>query len=405
MVREGFPSSGLRPNFSSGRDNIDWLPLEVSPEALANYGQELGLEGSAVATALAQAVSSSPVWEQLPQTILAVKASSHPAFVFVGSFRDRDKPLLSSLLENLGCACAHLRYLSYSEAEAQCRLLASQLLGLFGRERLARARFQAIPRGGIIVLGMLAQILGLDAEQLEQSSSEAELVVVDDCALSGSRFRDFLGKSQARSVIFAHLFSHPALRDAIEKQEPRVAACVSSCDLAARDLLSEQETAGWRHRWEKRLGSKRYWLGRLDHICFPWTEPDRLVWNPAEGRTELAWRIVPPELCLKNRAAEDSIAAEVQVLSEGQGPYSLGDRVFYARQKDRTLVVNLATGNCLNLENVARDMWHLLLEQGDLRTVTECLLDRYEIDQNVLESDLGKFLDGLLLKGLLKQAP
>lgn len=386
-------------------EDLRWVSFDLKEEELTRYSQALSIEDPQQAVeGLSRAIGISPVWANLPPAVLLLRRSSNPGIALLGEFRSQHKAILEALLRDLRDACTHLRYIHYPEAERQCRHLASLLIERFGRDRLARAGFWAIPRGGTTVLGMLAQVLDLAPEQLSQTTSSRELVVVDDCALTGSRFREFLQESDARSVIFAHLYSHPSLRSSIEEQEPKVVACISSGDLAVRELHSEEGEENRRRRWEQRLGGKRYWIGSLEHICFPWTEPDRVVWNPAEGKTELAWRVVPPELCLKNRRRGDAPTAEVQVLSEGQGSWSLGPEVFYARLGPYTLVANLATDDSVRLEGAARDMWHLLLDQGNLQTITPVLVNRYEIDQDVLEPDLGRFLDQVLLRGFLEQA-
>ena len=42
-------------------------------------------------------------------------------------------------------------------------------------------------------------------------------------------------------------------------------------------------------------------------------EPLGVIWNPAAERWEAAWRIVPPELCLKNRPRPGTEPIPVQI--------------------------------------------------------------------------------------------
>ena len=142
--------------------------------------------------------------------------------------------------------------LTYRQAEAAAKRLAARLVSRFGQGELSRFRYTAIPGGGLIVLGMLAYVLDVERRALLGQEGELPLVIVDDCSLSGNRFGQFLQRVDAGQVIFAHLYSHPELRAAIERQEPRVLACLSAHDL--RDLggeryPSEEEYRASRERW------------------------------------------------------------------------------------------------------------------------------------------------------------
>jgi hypothetical protein len=126
------------------------------------------------------------------------------------------------------------------------------------------------------------------------------VIVVDDCALSGARFHHFLRTVRANRIVFAPLYSPPELRAAILQREPRVVCCLSARNLAGHRLTAQpRETDTW------------YWSGHVEPLCFPWNEPDRTFWNPAAKRWELAWRIVPPELCPKNRPATGTVPIPV----------------------------------------------------------------------------------------------
>lgn len=114
-----------------------------------------------------------------------------------------------------------IRRVSYSQVEAASKQLAAQLVDAFGQEALGRFQFQPIPRGGLIVLGMLAYVLNLSRHQLSWGAeTDSPLVVVDDCSYSGARLQQCLESIPiGRPVVFAHLFSHPALRSAILQQD------------------------------------------------------------------------------------------------------------------------------------------------------------------------------------------
>ena len=241
----------------------------------------------------------------MPGTFLVARPAPQPVLAVMGRLDEARLAWLRAQAAELGRSCALLRYVGYPQAETDCKRLADLLVKRFGRKELARFHFAGIPRGGLVVLGMLACALGLEARQLSPPSAfSAPVVVVDDCALTGARFGRFLEKCRkGRRVIFAHLYSHPQLRRAIEAREQGVLACLSAHDLkdhGARTLGRKQYLAA-RRRLVARIGGPRYWVGMPDHICFPWGEPDRSFWNPVTRRMEDCWRIVPPERCLKNR--------------------------------------------------------------------------------------------------------
>ena len=122
-----------------------------------------------------------------------------------------------------------------------------------------------------------AALLHLDREQTAPLHPENRpLIVVDDCALSGVRLSQFLRGCGSSRVLFAPLYSHPELRTAIRRLEPRIEDVLS-----AADILGERIEADL---------AEGYWRGDTEPLAFPWNEPDRSIWNPAAERWEAAWR-------------------------------------------------------------------------------------------------------------------
>jgi hypothetical protein len=251
--------------------------LLADPEALARYERRLpGLQEPPV-VALARAVAASPGWPDGSDAVLMAHTGPQPRLIALGRFDRAGEDWLRCQAHALHHACGHLRYVGYPQVERDCERLADMLREELGKD-LTQAKFLAIPRGGFVVLSLLATLLDLDPEQMAPSCppcpENRPLVVVDDCALSGVRFSQFLRGQDSSRIVFAPLCSPPELRSAIESREPRVERVLSAADVGAAEALA-----------------------------FPWNEPDRAVWNPAAERWETAWRIVPPELCLKNRVA------------------------------------------------------------------------------------------------------
>src|SRR5215203_3670477 len=166
--------------------------------------------------ALARALSTSPAWKEMPEVALIVRPEPQPVLGVVGRLDAAAEARLEALGPQLAEGLASLRYVSYAQAEEDCERLAARLVKRLGREGVRRSCFTGIPRGGFIVLGMLAYALDLERAQLEPPDSpDRPLVVVDDCAFSGVRFGQFLARCESRRVVFAHLYSHPDLRTEI----------------------------------------------------------------------------------------------------------------------------------------------------------------------------------------------
>lgn len=139
-------------------------------------------ERAAGVRALATALSISPLWAEMPCAVLVIRPEPDPLLGVVGYFDIAGRARLEGLRWQLENFLPRLRYVGYKQAEEDCERLAELLVERFGREELQSFRFTAIPRGGLIVLGMLAYVLGLRQSQLEPPHSpERPLVVVDDC--------------------------------------------------------------------------------------------------------------------------------------------------------------------------------------------------------------------------------
>ncbi|MDF1523235.1 MAG: hypothetical protein P1P87_10495, partial [Trueperaceae bacterium] len=254
---------------------------------------------------LARAVTASALWDDVGPAAVGVRTTAPAQIGFVGRFDEVALHRFGALRWQVEHQWPHLRYVGYREAEAAAERLAEALVERFGHDALRGFRFTAIPRGGLIVLGMLAYALDLDPEQLTDGGpDDAVRVVVDDCSISGDRFRRYLDAHPGwRRLVFAPLVSAPELRAALPAAAPdRVLACLSADDLVDRapERLGADHAA-WLERWRGRSAGDRTWIGQPDPIVFAWNEPDLGFWNPATERREKGWSLVAPEHCLKHR--------------------------------------------------------------------------------------------------------
>jgi hypothetical protein len=246
-------------------------------------------------------------------------------------------------------------------------------------------------------------VLNLDRKRLWPPPGVGPLVVVDDCSYTGTRLGWFLDTVNSREVVFAHLYSHPDLRSAVLASEPRVIACISAGDLrdgARDDFPDEQEYLRWQERCRQRLPGKRYWFGRPELVVFPWTEPDRPVFNPASGEHEDYWRFTPPDRCLGNWARL-GIPPQSHVRPTLRSP----DHVAFKLQEDKVILCDLRTEGVYGLEDVAAAMWRAIAAYGDADAALRHLLACYEVEEAVLRRDLERFVADLLARGLFEPVP
>lgn len=359
------------------------------------------------AKGLAGALAASPAWRDLPDALMLVRPHRPAAIVIAGLFGEAEAARIGVLRTQLEQIVSRTRYRDYRDVEEDCAALAERLLERVGPTVRTDYRLVGLPRGGHVVAGLLAYCLDLPASRVGGTPEPGEpVLLVDDCALSGARFHDQLGRSDAGEVVFAHLWSAPPLRTAIEQAEPRVAACVAGCDLAEVGLdLPEEEYDAWRRRWEERsVGADLgYWWGLTEHVCFPWNEPDVRIWNEVTGRVERGWRVVPPERCLENRVAFDD--ARVRVQPRAKGPLRPADDVVFGEDGEGVLLARRGADACFRLEGSAAAIWAAMVERGTLEGVVEALSDLYDAGRDALASDVEAFLGELTARGVVTDGP
>lgn len=355
--------------------------------------------------ALGRALTSSPAWHEISDAVLVVRLAPTPLLAVLGYFDDEQRARIGTLRWQMEHVLPRLRYLSYRRAEKACTRIAAQLISRFGDDHVNRFRYVGLPRGGFFVLGMLSYIMDIPRERLQFPHPVSEpLVVVDDCAITGLRFREFLQACPSMEITFVNLCSHPALRSAIEEHEPRVTTCISAQDL--RDYAPQQlgdEHEAWRERWLTR-SPDAYWVGLTEHVCFPWSEPDVGVWNPVTEREEVGWRLMPPELCLKNRSGLERAGDRLQVQPLGPGPLRAAPEVVFGRLRDQVIIANVETGETFVLTGVAADMWSAITSVGHLSEVRASVLQQYDVEEAELGNDLERFVDELIGRKLLERS-
>ncbi len=313
-----------------------------------------------------------------------------------GSLSELDLSRLTHLAKTLE-HYPEVRYMSYEAVEAAAETLAARFLELVSPAEMKERAFIPIPRGGLIVLGMLSYLLDLDRDQLSMGTDDSRpVVLVDDVASSGARLRGTLDKIGGSDVIVVHLASHPELRDAVES-DPRVNACVAAIDLrSSTDDMSHDEAERFAAFWSDRLDDDRYWYGDPELVAFPWSEPGQLIWEPVDDQVEPGWRITSPERSLETRAKLGPPS-----LDRANRDFGFPDNIALGRFDDGYLLCTLANEEVFRLDGTAGVIWGALGTLGHLSLVTEHLAPRFDKPPSNLRPDVERLSERLVAAGLL----
>jgi hypothetical protein len=385
---------------------ISAIQFRLDAETASAYAATLGLPESEAAGALARAIANSAFWRDCPRAV--VLADDAGKLALVGDFSAHARRLIEAqIAQSLGLL-SRIRYVDYAQAQLQSVRLAEALTQRVGAERLAACEFVAIPRGGHLILALLAYALGIPRQRLTTcpAASSRPLVVVDDCALTGARFGRFIIDLPQRPIIFAHLFSSPELRAAVECAEPSVVACVAAQDLADHGPGRIADYAAWQQQRREALDGTRYWVGKMDPVAFAWNEPDNLFTDPVTGKLRVLWRLLPPERCLKNRPPAGAAPIAVQeTRRDANRCVSPAPGVLTGELDGRIVIVSDGSERVWGLSGTAAAVWRLLRHCTNKDTVLRELTRRYDAPATALAQDLDHFLEQLLHAGVILQKP
>jgi len=273
----------------------------------------------------------------------------------------------------------NLRYVDYRQAEEDAGLLAQKILAHYTPAEIRRSAFTAVPRGGLIVLGLLAYRLDLRPDQfLHETFAEADrLFLVDDCALSGSRLQGTLPLYARLPVAVAHLYSAPGLRTAVCNAFAHVTDCFAAHDLA--ENRGEIPELGRLHPGPEEL------------VAFAWNEPDLLVQTPFEKMPKHEWRLLPPHKCLNNRQALALPPAAPAPLK-----WTVPEGIVYGWFDTVLYLLDSTHEEVYRLDNQAADCWRAAAGYGSQQAALSFLQSRYPEDdpvglKRVLEQNILQF--------------
>ena len=403
------PSSDARPQVLF----LDLPPPPSGPDAGAARAPGGGWD----LLALAQALDASPIWPKFQTARFVLRQSgagdmTGGRLAVAGRFTEADLARLTNLQRRLSCDLPRLHHVSYAAAEDCAQLLADKLRAQFGPEDCARFHYTAIPRGGHIVLGLLAYALGLRGAQLcAPADPQIPHVIVDDCCLSGARLRETLPQVTGDALVIAMLHAPPELRAAVVAQEPRVQAFLSAQDLV--DDAPARFGADY-DAWladQRRLRALRgYWYGDYAPLSYAWNEPDVGFHNPVTDRHEVTWRLLGPAQCLKNRPRQP---ARITVNTDPPGPLCAAPDVVWADfgpdpgagLGDCVLIGDAGRGQSHQLDGVGADIWRALMATGAQAGALAQLAAQYDAPPDALARDVAGFIEMLITAGVLQPLP
>lgn len=371
--------------------------LRVDDALLAAHPDVYGAEPDARSVALANALSCGPAWERLRGHVRLVVRPSTGVLGLIGSPAPDDRPLLEAFGWQVESLLRRLRPVPYPEVESACIDLATRIRAILDDDALTRARVVGIPRGGMIVAAMLAYALGLPIAPSGSATGNEVTILVDDCSLSGMRLRDEIRRHRGDRLVIGLLHAHADLARAVEEREPGVVACIVARDLVDH-ALDRPDYEPWKERWQQRAPND-YWTGDPDHVCYPWNEPDALVWNRERMAAEAGWRVVPPQWCLKNRS--QARVADVQVCAAVNGPLRPRDDVVWCVSEDEVIVAGRKGSTAIALRGSARAMWTAIVSHALAEQAIAEVAGRYGVDTRTVQADFERFTADLAARGLL----
>jgi hypothetical protein len=85
-----------------------------------------------------------------------------------------------------------------------------------------------------------------------------------------------------------------------------------------------------------------------------------------------------------------------------EGKVRVPQDVAHRQVGDETVLLNLRTGTYFGLNEVGSRYWQALVDQGDLRSAFNRMIEEYEVTPERLEADLLRVTNELVSKGLIE---
>ena len=80
----------------------------------------------------------------------------------------------------------------------------------------------------------------------------------------------------------------------------------------------------------------------------------------------------------------------------------LSPEVLFQRLNDGSVLLDLVSEQYIGFDAVATSIWQLLMENGDTEYVITQMLEKYDVDEATLRSDVALFIEQLRVQGLAR---
>ena len=301
--------------------------------------------------------------------------------------KDQDTIRYWSLSVMLKSYQEHMRYVSYAHAERDAGILASKLRSQYSQEELKEFAFVGIPRGGLIVLGMLAYQLNLPKQQLVDAPKPMQpICLVDDCGLTGKRTREWIMRLNAPRVVVAYLYASQRLRQSIVEAEASVECCISSHDLLPNSVATDFDQ-------QLDADNERYTTSPLEQVCFAWSEPATLLTDPLNGEIDERWHCMPPHKVLSHR-----VALGLPIRTPDRLVWVVPDSVVWSWENEELWLLQTDTQQVQNCIGEQADVWRALASYGQVALAKDVLNELYNgrgealVDEHLVRFEQNQFL-------------
>jgi hypothetical protein len=80
----------------------------------------------------------------------------------------------------------------------------------------------------------------------------------------------------------------------------------------------------------------------------------------------------------------------------------LSPEVLFQRLNDGAVLLDLVSEQYIGLDSVAASIWQFLMEDGNTEHVIAKMLEKYDVDEERLRSDVANFIEQLHAQGLAR---
>ncbi len=141
---------------------------------------------------------------------------------------------------------------------------------------------------------------------------------------------------------------------------------------------------------------------RSAFVSFAWGEPDCTVRSGNTSDRELAWRLLPPHLCLQAATAAQVVPVSEQ--DEARGSLWPVKDLLFGEFEGELLLARDEIGEGYRLSGIGAEFWRSILAGEPAAETAERLSRVYDVDAGTVCTNLEGFTRTLLQQGWLQPA-